>query len=370
METSSPHKARPMKIRTDRPLNIFVKGLNWVGDAIISTPTLTHLRHCYPDAKITLMVRPWVAAVYEHNPDINDLWVHDDAASLGAFLKAVNMVRMGRFSIGVALPNSLRSAMLLYAGNIPYRFGFKRGGRSLLLNRGVAVKDEYLEEHQVFYYLHILEEICGKPSQRAHLVLRPGEVEREEVRRLLAQMGLDRGRPLIGIAPGSINSNAKRWLPERFAALADRLAKETGAEILLLGSGKEKEVLDRVATQCEVVVHNVGGKVNLAQAIALTERLAGLVCNDSGSMHIGAAMRIPTVAVFGPTEFNTTYPFSNLATLVRKDTDCAPCMLRECPIDHRCMTGVEVDEVFEALKKMVKEARKAQKKSQQQTTPS
>lgn len=349
---------KPIKVQPNHPFKIFVKGLNWVGDAIIATPTLAQLRRTHPDAEITLMVRPWVAAVYEHNPDINQLWVHDDSASLGAFMKAVEMVRGGKFTIGLALPNSFRSAALLYFGNIPHRIGYKHGGRGFMLNRAVDIDPDVLTEHQIFYYLGLIQEMCGKPPQPLRLTLNPGELEREEISRLLAQNGLDRGRPLVGIAPGSINSEAKRWPADRFAAVADRIAQEAKSEILLIGSAKESDVLTRVASLCKEPVHNLGGKVSLSQVIALIERLDGIICNDSGAMHLAAALCIPTVAIFGPTEWATTYPFSNVATIVRKEgVKCAPCMLRECPTDHICMDDVTTEMVFAAFKKVIKQSR-------------
>jgi len=178
-----------------------------------------------------------------------------------------------------------------------------------------------------------------------------GDLEREEVDRLLLELGLDRGQTLIGIAPGSINSTAKRWPAERFAMVADRLAGEMGAAVLLLGSSGEQEVLEQVQHHCRSRVYNLAGKVNLSQAITLIDCLQGLITNDSGGMHIAAALRVPTVAIFGPTEWNTTYPLSPASRVVRKEgVPCAPCMLRECPIPgHPCMTGVTVEMVLNAF---------------------
>ena len=353
----------PKEEAASKPLRIFVRAPNWVGDAIMATPALAYLRHSYPVALITLMARPWVAPVYEHNPDINQLWVHDDSLSLASFWKGLGMVRQERFTLGLALPNSFRAAALLFFGGVRFRVGYLSAGRGSLLNYGVRIKPDYLQEHQIYYYLHLVESLCGPCTESPKLALCPGSLEREEIRRLLAQFGLDRGRPLVGLAPGSINSTAKRWSAERFAALADRLVHEAKAEILLLGSEKEKDVLDRVAAQCQKPVHNLVGQVSLGQMIALTERLAGLICNDSGAMHIGAALGTPTVAIFGPTEWNTTFPFSRLAKVTRKPVDCAPCMLRECPTDHCCMNAVQVEDVFKDFKQLIKESRKKSVKS-------
>lgn len=336
---------------TDPPHRIFVKGLNWVGDAIMATPALAHLRRCFPRAEITLMVRPWVAAVYEHNPDIDHLWVHDDAASLKSFLAAVARIRRSRFDWGIALTNSPRSAALLRLGGIPRRIGFNRGGRRWMLTDPVTLDPELLTLHQVYYYLGILEPFCGAPHQPVEQKLVVGDIERQEIDRLLRQTGLDHGRLLIGLAPGSINSTAKRWPADRFAAVAQRLIEQHNAEVLLLGSPKEHEVLQRVAAQCRHPLHDMTGKTGLSQAIALFDRLDGLVTNDAGGMHIAAALKVPTIAIFGPTEWTCTYPFSPNAKIVRKEgVPCAPCMLRECPIEgHPCMTEVTIDMVYDQL---------------------
>jgi heptosyltransferase-2 len=342
-----------------RGLKVFVKGVNWVGDAIMASPALRHLREQMPDANITVMVRPWVAPIYEHNPDITRLMVHDDSESLGKFFGAVKMVRRERFDIGIAFPNSMRSAFLLKLAGIPRRYGYVSNFmRGLLLNQGVEPSARILGGHQVYMYLGLLEELCGMARRAPSQIVAAGDLEREEVDRLLMDLGLDRGQTLIGLAPGSINSNAKRWPAERFAQAADRIAGDLGAAVLLLGSIREQDVLDRVTNQCRVTVHNLAGKVNLGQAIALTQRLAGLISNDSGAMHIAAALRIPTVAIFGPTEWNATYPFSPMARVVRKEgVPCAPCMLRECPINgHPCMTGVTVEMVLNTFYALIEEA--------------
>jgi heptosyltransferase-2 len=350
----------PVIAPSGRKPRFFIKGLNWVGDAVMATPAIAHVRQSFRNAHITLMVRPWVAAVYENNPDIDRLWVIDDSASMAAFFKAIRMVRRERFDVGIALPNSQRAALLLRLAGIRQRYGFRLNfARGLMLNRAIALDPKLLASHQAYYYLGMLWPLCGQPPKIARQVLHPGDLEREEVAAHLRQLGLDRGQPLVGIAPGSINSSAKRWPAERFAALADRIDAEMGASVLLLGSAKERDVLDRVETLCHARVHNLGGSLNLAQGIALIDRLDGMATNDAGGMHIAAALNVPTVAIFGPTEWDSTYPLSPVARVVRKEgIPCAPCMLRECPIEgHPCMTGVDVETVYRQLEVLMAEGR-------------
>lgn len=335
----------PLEIRR----KVLIRGVNWVGDAIMVTPALRQLRHWFAGSHITLLVRPWVAAVYENNPDIDELWIEDDSASIGAFLSVARRIRHERFDFGIALTNSFRSAALLAMGQVKHRIGFARGWRSFMLTRAVELDDDILNVHQVYYYLRLIEWLRDEKVEAPKLVLEPNDRRRAEADAILSERGIRPRRMLIGIAPGSINSTAKRWLPERFAQLADRFQRETGAEVLLLGSEKESAVLAEVGNLCESTVHNLSGSVDLAQLIAVMERLDLFIGNDSGAMHIAAALRVPCVSIFGPTEFNTTYPFSISAKIVRSNVDCSPCMLRTCPIDHRCMTRVSVDEVVEMV---------------------
>ena len=337
------------------PERIFVKGLNWVGDAIMGTPAISLLRETWPEAKITLMARPWVAAIYEHNPDIDELLIHDDATSWREFYKAVRKVRKGRFQLGLALPNSIRSALLLRWGGVLKGVGYGIGARRTLLTQPITLDPHLLETHQVYYYLHLVEQLTEKKVKAPRLVLKAGEIERQEIDRMLTSRGLDLGRPMVGLAPGSINSNAKRWPAERYGELVGRLATGLNADIVLLGSESERDVLTRVESNCKASVHNFCGQMGLGQAIALNERLDGLICNDSGAMHMAAALGVPTVAVFGPTEWDTTYPFSDRAKIVREDVDCAPCMLRECPQQqHLCMEAVTAERVAETFMKLYK----------------
>ena len=183
----------------------------------------------------------------------------------------------------------------------------------------------------------------------------PGKPEQDEIRKLFRDREIQPGRMRVGLAPGSINSNAKRWLPERFAEVADKLYNEAKAEVFLLGSSKEKDVVDRVEKLCKTPVCNVASDLSLAQVIALIEQLHAFIGNDSGAMHLAAALKVPTVAIFGPTQWKTTGPFYAKSKIVRHPVDCAPCMLRECPIDHPCMTGVEVREVVRSFAELAPE---------------
>lgn len=334
----------PLEIRR----RVFIKGVNWVGDAVMASAAIGKLRRAFRDSHITLMVRPWVAAVHENSPDIDDLWVEDDAKSSIAFLRAARRVRAGNFDMGIALPNSLRSGLLMLMGGIPHRIGY-RGGRGWTLTRPVDPNPKLAKEHQVHHYLHLIDWLTEQKPEPPRLSVVPGPAARAEVERTMRERGWDDGAPRVAVAPGSINSMAKRWLPERFAATCDRVSADLGARVFLLGSKSEKKDVDRVAALCKRPVENLAGELDLAGVLAFLDRMHAFVGNDAGAMHLAAALDVPTVAVFGPTQWWATGPFSSKAKIVRHAVECAPCMLRTCPISHPCMTGVQVEDVLRAF---------------------
>jgi heptosyltransferase-2 len=158
---------------------------------------------------------------------------------------------------------------------------------------------------------------------------------------------------LVALCPGSINSRAKRWPAERYAQLADKLIQEQGANVVIIGSKEEAEVSAEVLKHMKYPAVDLTGKTNLDRAVALLSLVDLLVTNDTGSAHIASALGKPTLVIFGPTNPLTTRPYARTAEILRHPPDCAPCMLRDCPIDHRCMTAISVDEVLEKAKKML-----------------
>jgi heptosyltransferase-2 len=166
---------------------------------------------------------------------------------------------------------------------------------------------------------------------------------REGADRLLAEEGT--GADFIGINPGASYGTAKRWLPERFAAVADLLA-ERGARVVIVGGPAERETGQAIADQMRSPARVLCGRTTLPELVGVLARLRTLVTNDSGPMHLAAALGVPVVAVFGPTDWRETHPVGDRHRLVREDVHCSPCRLRECPIDHRCMRRVSVDRVL------------------------
>jgi heptosyltransferase-2 len=154
--------------------------------------------------------------------------------------------------------------------------------------------------------------------------------------------------PWIGVNPGAFYGTAKRWPPERFAAAADLVARRAGAKVAIVGGPAERPLGEAIAARLRAPARLLSGETTLGGLVGVLRRLRLLLTNDSGPMHLAAALGTPLVAVFGPTDWTETAPLGGRSVLVREEVECSPCLLRECPIDHRCMTRVGVDRVVEA----------------------
>jgi heptosyltransferase-2 len=328
---------------------ILIKEVNWVGDTILTTPAIVALRTAFPNATITVLARPWVAPLLVANPSVDRLWEFDERESWRSYRRLIKLIKDERFDLGVAFPNSFSAAFLLFAGRVGERVGYRTDGRGLLLTRRVPVTDEILKVHQVEYYLNIVRSIAEVGAAKRELVLVLRDEERTEIRAFLEREGISAEKPLVILNPGAYYGSAKRWHPERFAAVADHIADRHGAALIVTGSSVDYVAAEAVRAAAKSVIHNLSGKLTLRQFCALTERASLFVTNDSGAMHVAAALGVPIVAIFGSTDWITTAPYSDRAVIVRKETECAPCLLRDCPTDHRCMESITVEDVVTAV---------------------
>ena len=254
-------------------------------------------------------------------------------------------LRRHHFDCAILLQNAFEAAWVARLAGIPNRIGYSRDGRGFLLTRAVRVpKRGEIPRHERFYYLELL--------RRAGLIqsLPAGDIT------ITPQTSVrDRKKRIIGISPGAAYGSAKRWLPERFAEAAAELASARGAALVLFGSRAERELCDQIEQLLiGYDVKNVAGQTTLEQFIELAARCELFVTNDSGAMHIASALGVPTIAIFGATDDAATGPTGPKARVVRETVECSPCLLRECPIDHRCMTRVSAGRVVrEALALLV-----------------
>jgi heptosyltransferase-2 len=338
---------------------ILVRGPNWLGDAVMCEPALRGLRRLFPDAQVTLLVKPAVADLFVGHPAVTRLLTYDikgrHAGLSGKWALAKQLRRQG-FDLAVLFQNAFEAAFLTFLARVPRRYGYATDGRSLLLSDPVAVPDLRMLTHQVRYYWDLLKPLglTGDPPV-PELVVLPEE-EQAMVGRC-AQGGLTPTDIVVGINPGSTYGDAKRWLPERFAEVTERLCRTIHTSpgqqvsVVIFGAKGEEHLGQEIAARLSSRSLVLSGATTIRELMAAVKRCSLLLTNDTGPMHIASAFKVPVVAVFGPTDWRTTSPFGGAHAIVREPVDCAPCLLRECPIDHRCMTRVTVDQVYEAATK-------------------
>jgi heptosyltransferase-2 len=342
-------------IQAEAIRRVVVRGANWVGDAAMTVPALRELRRVLPGAHITLATRPWAEALFAGAGFIDEVVAVSDAKSSARSVWAdAREWRSRRFDLAVLFPNSFAPALAAALARVPVRIGYATQGRAALLTHPLPVPEWRGHRHEVFYYLNVvagLERILrGSSDVEERAPDSSLAVTRDAMRdalALLRESGATDSRPLVALCPGSTNSRAKRWPSERFAALADMLAEHAGAQVFLIGAREELDISEEVARLARRRPHILTGRTNLAQTAALLSVADLLVTNDTGPAHVAAAVGCPVVVIFGPTNPETTRPFSTLAEVVRRAPVCAPCMLRDCPIDHRCMTAITPEDVFE-----------------------
>ena len=349
------------ELKSGQIRRVVVRGTNWVGDAVMTVPALQALRRLLPDAHITLATRPFARGIFEDANFLDELMVIEESSgSLRSVLRQAREWKRRRFDLAVLFPNAFEPALAARLGRVPFRLGYATQGRKLLLSHPLALPEWRSSRHESFYYLNIVAELeqllTGQSMILQHEPAIDLSISRNrqlEAVDFLSSQGVRTNHLLIALCPGSINSRAKRWPAERYALLADRLISELDADVLLIGSGDELTVSLDVSRQMTHEPIVLTGKTDLARAAAVLSCADLLVTNDTGPAHLTAALGRPTLVIFGPTNSLTTRPLSQVAEIVRHPPDCAPCMLRDCPIDHRCMTAITADEVFERAAAML-----------------
>jgi heptosyltransferase-2 len=321
---------------------LLVRAPNWIGDVILSLPALRDLRHNFPEAQLEVLARPWVADLYRAVREVDAVRESD---GFGADVEALR----GGFDTGVLLTNSFRTALQLFLARVPQRWGYASDGRGVLLTRRARIPAALRGRSQVYYYRNLLADLGLRVSASPDASLSCPEEWRAQAAERLG----DEATTWIGLNPGAAYGTAKRWPPARYAALGDLLRRETGAGIAIIGAAAERALGDRIAEGMSSRPRVLCGETSLPELTGVLSRLRLLVTNDSGPMHLAAALGVPLVAIFGPTDWRETAPVGASHRLVREPVDCAPCGLRDCPIDHRCMRRVTLDRVLEAARELL-----------------
>ena len=344
----------------DMPRKILVRATNWLGDALMSLPALEALRRRFPEAEIVVLSKPWVSELYRRHPAVTRHIVYDPAADhRGArgFWKLVRQLRSEHFDAAILFQNAFHAAWMAWLAGIPVRVGYDREERGALLTEAVRPPHPTAYGHQAYYYLELLFRagLIEKPEPLKEIRLGLERSEETWAAKYIDALGLRGPRFLVGLNPGASFGPAKRWLPERFADLADRLITALHADVLIFGSREERPLAEMIAGEMEHTPIVLAGETTLRQFMALLTLCRLIITNDSGPMHLAAALGVPLVAIFGSTDERATGPVSPHARVVNHRVPCSPCGLRECPIDFRCMTGVGVAEVYRVALELVKQ---------------
>jgi heptosyltransferase-2 len=342
-------------------VKLLVRVPNWVGDAVMCIPALEVVRTRWPQAHITILGRPWVADLYKGQGVADETRVFESTGKhcgMSGVERLAAELRAEKFDCALLLQNAFQAAWLAWRAGIRERIGYARDARGWLLTQAIPVpKRGEIPTHEIYYYLELLRRAgwMEKLPEVEHSRLRVDAEAQHRAEAVLIEAGVaaDRSRVRVSVAPGAAYGTAKCWPVERYAELADRLIEEFRADVILFGSASEREVAERIAAAMERRPVQLAGKTAIGDLPALLAACDLFIGNDSGAMHVAAAVGLPVVAIFGPTDPHGTGPVTPRRTLVQQHVECSPCFLRHCPIDHRCMTRVGVDAVYSAAREWI-----------------
>lgn len=326
---------------------ILIRGTNWIGDAILTLPAVASIRATYPQARIAMLVKPWVADVYDIFSNLDEVIVYENKydTATGVFGLA-RMLREKQFDAAILLQNAIEAAIIALFARIPVRAGYNSDARGLLLTHSVPLTRDIKKVHQVNYYLEMVKALgCVSANRDMNLETK---ISREEAQNVLRRYVAPSQKMLIGIAPGATYGAAKKWFPDRFAETLNRLDEQFSVQGIILGGKADRITAEEVRTSARADMINLAGETSLREAIYLISQCRLFISNDSGLMHVAGALNVPTIAIFGSTNPTTTSPVGKQSLIVRKEVSCSPCLKKTCPTDFRCMTAITVEDVVAA----------------------
>ena len=357
--------------------SILIRGVNWLGDAVMATPALLRLREAKPRGRITMLTPAKLAGLWTHHPAVDE--VISIEPEEGVFAVA-RRLRPRQFTATLVLPNSFRTALEVWLARIPHRVGYEANLRGWLLTRPVSTRLDavpmrkrplseirYLLEgsdvkpsihpasaHHLHHYLHLAAALGASAEPIAP------QIATTEAEVLSARMkfGLPSDtRLIIGINPGAEYGPAKRWPLERFAEVAEEIRRHANCRWVLLGGRNDVDFAGELMMTLGVDCVNLAGRTSLRELCAVLKICRVVLTNDTGPMHLAAAVGTRVVVPFGSTSPELTgpgLPGDTRHQLLRADARCSPCFRRECPVDFRCMTGISVERVVEAVLRATK----------------
>ncbi len=321
----------------------------------MTMPAIRAVRSAHPDAHIALLVKPWVAPVFEKNPHIDEIILYEDKHKgiIGKF-RLASLLRKNKFDTAILFQNAFDAAVLSFLARIPERIGYDRDFRGIFLTRKVRHDGDDRKVHHIDYYIKLLESagIKAEPSEPwIYLTLDERLAAREVLRSFK--------RPIIGINPGAKFGSAKMWLPDRFASVAEHVIKNMNGSVVIFGGPGEAEIESEILSLLTDDVRGntlaMAGKTTLRELCALISECDALISNDSGPMHVAYAVRTPLVAIFGSTSPELTGPpEARDNSVLRASLPCVPCFKRTCPLPElKCMQAISAADAISSIKKIL-----------------
>lgn len=347
----------------DKANNILIRGVNWIGDAVMSIPAVKAIKKAFPDSKISLLVKPSIAPIFEMNPYIDEIILYEDKFKgfIGK-LRLAKKLKKWQFSKAILFQNAFDAALIAFLAGIPERVGYSRDGRGFLLTKPVSFNNDDRKFHHIDYYLNLLKYAKAQTENSPPCIYLSID-ERLSARNALSSLKV----PILGINPGATYGSAKRWLPERFAEVASWFMSETNGGVVIFGGLSEVKMSEEIykklknkgsgKLETEKII-NLAGTISVRELIALISECDVFVTNDSGPMHIAYAVGTPLVAIFGSTSPVLTGPVGGGNVVIKANTSCSPCFNRTCKNnDMRCMYAISSDDVYFGIKEILPDKR-------------
>jgi len=336
-------------------MKILIRATNWVGDAILALPALSAVRNKFSDAHIAIVARPYVADIYRGQGICDELIAYDPKVHRGwrGGELLARELRPRKFDVALLLQNAFDAAWLAWRAGVQERIGYARDGRSLLLTKAIPVpKRGEIPRHEKFYYLELLRRAgwIDALQDDAHIILQVSDAARRRALQTLLEAGARPSALRVAVGAGASYGSAKCWPPDRFAKALNDFLSHRDADVILFGTAAEAAVSRAIANELRRPPIDLTGRTSIAELPGLLSQCHLYMGNDSGAMHVAAAVGLPVVAIFGPTEPHGTAPVTPRASLVQLKPYCSPCFLRRCPTDHRCMKAVTPEMVEAAMR--------------------
>jgi heptosyltransferase-2 len=338
---------------------ILIIAPNWIGDAVMSQPLLANLQATYPQCQIDVLASPWVASIYRACTEVNQVIeakLEHKQLQWGLRKQLAKQLDKNQYDACYVLPNSLKSALIPWLANIPLRIAYRGEMRFGLINITLDNPSKIDRPPMAEHYLALIQALdqsqTGKTKQAVEPKLNISVDAKTFISKKLLQASIDKNSVYV-FCPGAEYGVTKRWPADHFATLAQQLiTKESDAQVILLGSQGDRLLGENIKAQIHSCsqIYNWCGETTLDEAIALIGISKGLVSNDSGLMHIGAALKVPQVAIFGSSDPHHTPPISSKAKILWLNLPCSPCHKRECPLGHlKCLKDISPKNVLDAL---------------------